>query len=106
MSVTTAVDGVAVDRLVTRLRILVPPALLAELERPDAPRLHAGGALFEAARWLDDVVEDRRHALAEHLRQLRALFEELAGTLERARGELSLADSTAAAALATPLTRE
>ena len=106
MAVTTSIDGVAIDLLVTRLRGLVPPSLLADLRQPDTPRLQATGALFDAARWLDDVVEDRRQALAEHVWELHLLFEELADALLRVRSEISLADSTAAANLAAALTRE
>lgn len=106
MAVTTSIDGVAIDLLVTRLRALVPPSVLAELKQPGSPRLQADGALFDAARWLDDVVEDRQQALAEQVRQLHLLFEELADTLIRIRGEIALADSTSAAILATSLTRE
>lgn len=106
MTVTTSIDGIAVDLLVTRLRALVPPAVLADLARPDTSRLAADGGLFEAARWLDDVVEDRRQALSEHVQQLQSLFEELADALVRVRGEISLVDSTGAQTLAASSTRE
>jgi hypothetical protein len=105
MAVTTSIDGVAIDLLITRLRGLVPPWVLAGLQQPDTARLRADGGLLDAARWLDDVVEDRRHALADQVGQLHTLFGELADELVRVRGEISLADSTGAAIL-TARTRE
>jgi hypothetical protein len=106
MSTTTAIDSIGIDRLIHRLRALVPPAVVAELEKPDFPPMHADGALFEVARWLDDVVADRRQALADQVRQMQALFEELADALLRVRSELVLADSSAAASLAASVNRE
>ena len=100
MTTTTSIDGEAVDVIVTRLRGLVTPAMLAELEKPDSSPLDADGPGFDAARWLDDVITDRRQALAELVRNLRSVFEELADTLASVRNEISRTDSSAAATLA------
>ena len=75
------------------LRGLVSDETLAPFEGLDTDKPEGGLPTFDAAKWLDDAVLDRRHELIHHVHVLRDTFDGLATALEEVAASVTETDT-------------
>jgi len=92
----TCIDAGAMERAATDLEGLITDATLKDFDNLKSFVLEAGPDGFDAAKWLEHVVIDRRHGMIEHVKTLKFVFDGLAKTLRNISKTISTTDTNAA----------
>jgi hypothetical protein len=79
----SGIDNGAMKRAVQTLRELVPDDLLGQFEKLNEHELNAGPDSFDAARWLEELLVDRRHGMIEGAKFVKVVVDGLADALEK-----------------------
>jgi hypothetical protein len=92
-TVVTEIQNSQMYKAARELRGLVSDETLAAFDGLDTDKPEGGLPTFDAAKWLDDAVLDRRHGLIHHVHVLRDTFEGLATALEDVAGGITETDT-------------